>query len=157
LESCTSVYDWNALQARYLGYPSAPPTAGPSSFPPGNRALGQPVRLRLNQLPTAILTAGPTAFPTTATPTFAPTPSFGLMGFDYGKTATLSKSNFDCMYDNGFEFFLQRGYVTFRSGRPAATEVRSVLRGGGIIFEARVANLLHRIYGCPRVLVHNGQ
>jgi hypothetical protein len=94
-------------------YPTAPPTAGPSSFPtrkPSSRPTHSPTAE-----PTAMPTAGPTAFPTTATPTFAPTPSFGLMGFDYGKTATLSKSNFDCMYDNGFEFFLQRGYVTWQT------------------------------------------
>jgi hypothetical protein len=56
----------------------------------------------------------PTAAPTHV-PTFAPTPKFGLMGFDYGKSNTLLSSDFDCMVDNGFNFFIQRGFVTWQT------------------------------------------
>jgi hypothetical protein len=59
-------------------------------------------------------TSAPTTF-ITQTPTLAPTPKFGLMGFDYGKSSTLLSSDFDCMVDNGYSFFIQRGFVTWQT------------------------------------------
>jgi hypothetical protein len=59
----------------------------------------------------------PTAMPSrrTYSPTLAPTPKFGLMGFDYGKSGTLLSSDFDCMVDSGFSFFIQRAFVTWQT------------------------------------------
>jgi hypothetical protein len=37
------------------------------------------------------------------------------MGFDYGKSTALSSDEFTCMAENGFDFFMQRGYVTWRT------------------------------------------
>jgi hypothetical protein len=66
--------------------------------------------------PTRAPTNLPSLAPTTASaPTLVPTPKSGMMGFDYGKSATHESSDFECMVDNGFEFFLQRGYVTWNT------------------------------------------
>jgi hypothetical protein len=65
--------------------------------------------------PTAAPTQAPTTQVPTLAPTLAPTPKFGLMGFDYGKSSTLLSSDFECMVDNGFNFFIQRGFATWHT------------------------------------------
>jgi hypothetical protein len=91
--------------------PVPPPTETPTFAPTSTAPTSTPTFA-----PTFAPTTGtPTIAPTTAPPTLAPTPRFGLMGFDYGKSETLSTADFDCMVDNGFEFFVQRGYVTWQT------------------------------------------
>jgi hypothetical protein len=77
-------------------------------------------------------TAGtvPTSAPATAEtePTVAPTPSVttsmrGLKGFDYGLSPTLTASDFDCMVENGFEFFVQRGFVTWNTSHRGVIDI----------------------------------
>jgi hypothetical protein len=65
--------------------------------------------------PVASPTQSPTAMPSIAAPSLAPTPAYGLMGFDYGRSMALSADDFDCMADNAFDFFIQRGFITWRT------------------------------------------
>jgi hypothetical protein len=95
--------------------PSADPTTEPTAEPTAEPSAG-PTRMP-SASPTVIPTRKPSSRPTTATPTLLPTPSFGLMGFDYGKSTALTASDFDCMVDYNFDFFVQRAYVTWHTTR----------------------------------------
>jgi hypothetical protein len=113
--------------ARPTAQPSRKPTPGPTKAPtakpsalPTRNPTGSPTTAPTcspSANPTRSPTGKPTAIPTTGPPTLMPTPNFGLMGFDYSKSAALSADNFACMVDNGFEFFVQRGFVTWHTGR----------------------------------------
>jgi hypothetical protein len=87
--------------------PTSPPTEEPTSHP--------------TIYPTHSPTDAPTPAPTTVSPTIAgsptrvPTPNHGLIGFNYGKAAALSSDDFTCMADNDFDYFVQRGYVTWQT------------------------------------------
>jgi hypothetical protein len=79
-------------------------------FPPEYRLLAPTVSTRGSQIKVNY-----TARSSHIAQILASTPSHGYLGFDYGKSDSLANTDFECMVQQGFTFFLQRGYVTWET------------------------------------------